>query len=378
MSTTQHKTRVNDARGFTLIELLIALIITSIIVLAGFTILTTSNKATRANTQTVATQSNVRSAMELMSRDLKMAGFGMTGPVGNCPTAIVPSDNTPAGADSGPDAVSMVVPAVSNANAQWVLSAQAAAPANQIQLSSAHVSDMATLGLANGSVVSLGGAFSVQVTAVNAGTGVITLAAPIVAPAVFPAKTTTTPQGPDTPVYLLQCVTYQVIRPPDTNNVCAGNAPCLVRGVPAAANNCDVAASPCIPIVDGIEDLQLAYACDGCVSTINGGVPDGTIDDQPTTPSGFDVSDFVTNSTWATPPLTPDKVRLIQLSIVARQTATDVGMGDTNAAGTFTAAPLQVSDHNAAADTGYYNAAQYQQQRRRVLVRTISTRNMGL
>lgn len=358
--------KTGDARGFTLIELLVALVITSIIALAGFTILTTSNKATRANNQTVGAQSNARAAMELMSRDIKMAGFGMTSPVGNCATAIVPSDNTPGGADSGPDTVSMVVPAMSNANQQWVLSAQATAPATQIQLTSAHVTDMATLGLANGSVVSLGGAFSAQVTNVNAATGVITLAAPLVSPMAFPTNT---------PVFLLQCVTYQVIRPPDANNLCAGNAPCLVRGVPAAVNNCNVASSPCVPIVDGIEDMQLAYACDGCTGT---GVPDGIIDDQGATPSGtFDQADFITNSTWATPPLTADKIRLVQLSLVSRQTSTDVGMGDNNTAGTFTSTPLQVSDHLASADTGYYNSVTYPQQRRRLLVRTITTRNVG-
>ena len=359
-----------NARGFTLVELMIALVITSIIVMAGFAILTTSDKATRANSQAVGTQYNVRAAMELLSRDVKMAGFGMIGPVGNCATAIVPSDNDPAAADQGPDAVSLVVPAVSNANAQWVLSGQATAPTKQLQLSPAHVADMVNLGVANGSVISLGGAFSVQVNSANKVTGVLTLAAPLVAPVVFPVNT---------PVYLLQCVTYQVIRPPDANNVCGGSAPCLVRGVPTAINTCNVATSPCIPIVDGIEDLQLAYACDGCVATINGGVPDGVIDDQGSPASGtFDQADFITNSTWTTPPLTPDRIRLVQVSIVARQTAVDVGMGGTGAAGTYSAAPLQVSDHNAAADTGYYNATQYQQQRRRVLVRTIETRNMGI
>ena len=50
--------------------------------------------------------------MELLSHDIKMAGYGMTGPVLNCPTAIVPADNTVGGPDTGPDSISLVIPTV--------------------------------------------------------------------------------------------------------------------------------------------------------------------------------------------------------------------------------------------------------------------------
>jgi len=79
-------------RGFTLIEVMIALVIAAIISAAAFTILTTTNKSLRANEQTVDTQQNVRIAMELLSRDIKLAGFGNPGvPIGNCTYSSIPS-----------------------------------------------------------------------------------------------------------------------------------------------------------------------------------------------------------------------------------------------------------------------------------------------
>jgi len=72
-----------EQQGFTLVELMIGLAIATIIIAAGFTALTGSNKATQINDQTAQAQQNARIAMELLSHDIKMAGVGMTGAVGN-------------------------------------------------------------------------------------------------------------------------------------------------------------------------------------------------------------------------------------------------------------------------------------------------------
>ena len=84
--------RVLCERGFTLVELMISILISSVIVAAGYTILTTTHKATISNERAIGTQQNVRVAMELIARDIKQAGFGMPlapntpvgGTAGNC------------------------------------------------------------------------------------------------------------------------------------------------------------------------------------------------------------------------------------------------------------------------------------------------------
>ncbi len=86
--------RVLCERGFTLVELMISIVISSVIVAAGYTILTTTHKATISNERAVGTQQNIRVAMELIARDIKQAGFGMPlapntpvgGTAGNCAT----------------------------------------------------------------------------------------------------------------------------------------------------------------------------------------------------------------------------------------------------------------------------------------------------
>jgi len=126
-------------------------------------------------------------------------------------------------------------------------------------------------------------------------------------------------------------------------------------------------------LLDGIEDLQFAYACDGCNTAINSGIPNGVIDDMNGN-NTFDVADFQTNRVWSLVTFDPATIRLVQVNIVARQTAIDQGTGEGIQAGTLSA-PTQVSDHLPSNDGGY-NATTYQSFRRRFLTRTVDTRNM--
>ena len=83
--------RSTEQVGFTLIELMIGMALGLIVVAAAFTVLTTTSKALRANEQVVDTQQNLRMAMELLTRDIKLAGFGNPGvAVGNCSTPLSP------------------------------------------------------------------------------------------------------------------------------------------------------------------------------------------------------------------------------------------------------------------------------------------------
>jgi type IV pilus assembly protein PilW len=348
----------SQERGFTLVELMIGLVVATIIVAAAFTAMTGSDRATKINDQTAQAQQNVRLAMELISHDIKMAGYGMTTPLPGCNTAIVPGDQNPVGADTGPDSVSLVVPITATVAPFWTIGpAGATGPFPQITLASAAaVTDMMTAGLAIGGTISIGGVVSQTVTGI-AGT-TLTLGSTVSAPATFPANT---------PVFLLQCVQYRVS---NLAAECAGSTPCLLRNVNGTVT----------PISDGIEDLQFAYACDGCNAAVNSGVEDRIIDDQLAVNGTFDQTDFLSDSTWAFAPLVPTSIRLVRVTIVARQTQNDEGFGEGRARASASV-PVTVEDHNPVSGqfaAGDYNATTYSQVRRRTLTRTVEVRNVGL
>jgi type IV pilus assembly protein PilW len=394
--------------GFTLTEVMVATMMTTALLAAGFGALTVSQKGARVSGQVGNTQATARNALDMITADLKLAGFGMQGittPVGGChingtPSALVPVDNSPAGADFGPDSISMVVPMTNSITAVGALWQVFVPPAGtiggpKIPIANIPMPANATTGMGNaipggfsalpGNVVSIGGVAGSTIQLAKVGGLDINPA--IQGPTAF---------GTGTQVYLVQCITYQVIPPPDALNICQGSSPCLVRGaVPAALilpgtpPNCNQLNANCVPIMDGVEDLQLEYACDGCSPTINSGNLDGQIDDL----NGnniFDTPDFVTNRNWfgtAAPfggSMTPAKIRMVQVTIVARQTQLDQGMGEgisTNVSNNN--AITNVSDHNHA--TGVFafgdNTTPAQQQaylqfRRRVQTRTVELRNM--
>lgn len=365
--------------GITLVELMFAGTIAVGVVAAGFAVVTSFERSNTTTSQTGETQQNVRNAMEMMSRDIRQAGFGVISAVGNCPTAIVPQDNAVAGPDSGPDRISLVVPLGNSVGTAtrppWVLQAAIGPGFNAFTLASTQaVTDMTSEwggGSLVGATVSIAGSATTTVTA--AGGSSISVA-PVQAPIAF---------GVNAPVYLLQCITYQIIPPPDANGLCDGRSPCLVRGVGTGGRDCDTPNSRCLSIADEIEDIQFAYACDGCNLAFNGGVPDGIIDDQAGSVAGFDQLDFVSNNSWTLGQMTPDKISLVQISIVGRERFADQGLGEGIATGrTVQAQALQVSDHNHAA--GLFAAGDfaglnppYASTRKRMFTRTIEVRNPG-
>jgi prepilin-type N-terminal cleavage/methylation domain-containing protein len=66
---------VLDERGVTLIELLVVLVICAIVVGGIYKVFITQTKAYTLQDQVVEVQQDVRAAMELMVRDIRMAGF---------------------------------------------------------------------------------------------------------------------------------------------------------------------------------------------------------------------------------------------------------------------------------------------------------------
>jgi type IV pilus assembly protein PilW len=397
-----------DEQGFTLVEIMVATAITSVIVIAGLAALTITGRAVRANEQVSDAQQNARMAMEMIAHDIKMAGFGPPidpsknpPPVGNCgigatPVPILPGDNNPTigVADTGPDQISLVVPLTVYA-APGVVAWQTTAPLGfagggfaTVPINAAILPAMTAAGFGVNSFISLGGTVEAQVQNANA-------PIPLTPSTVVPGPTKL-PTG--TQIYILQCITYQVIPQlpggnpgADLNNICGGNAPCLVRGIANATvasfgrvlPNCNVAASPCLPIVNGIEDIQFSYACDGCLLPGAGlSEPDGRIDDVDLS-LNFNQPDYISDRIWNTPPMIPSAIKMVQISIVARQQLVDQGLGEGNTqtgAGTLSNTFLTVADHLhaggvfVAGDAGV-QIPPYASVRRRVLTRTVETRN---
>jgi type IV pilus assembly protein PilW len=363
--------RIKDSAGFTMIEVMVGAVLSLIVVAASLALLMVSQKTTIISGQVAATQQNSRSAMELLARDLRLASYSYVGndpsapTIGTCnvtngaitfPVGLRPNDRNPAGADNGPDGISMVVPVLNDQVTPWVLNGNLGGtgpgpvPFNTVPLTAAVVADMVSQGLVAGSVISIAGADARIVQTVGAAS--LTLSAN------YEAKF---PSG--APVYLLQCVTYAIST---AAAVCGpGSATCLTRNG--------------VAFVDGVEDIQFSYGCDGCnAGAPNPALPDGIVDQQSgggLTATGPSSSDFVTNSAWNVTPMTPDKIKQIRVTIVARQLQTDGGFGEVNASGVNTSGPVIVSDHNPSADAGY-NATTYQKARRRVVTKIIQPRNL--
>ncbi|MCF8111450.1 MAG: prepilin-type N-terminal cleavage/methylation domain-containing protein [Desulfobacteraceae bacterium] len=69
--------------GFTLIELLVAVAISSIVLLAIGQFFISTNRTNTVQEKIAATQQDIRATMEMMTRDIRMAGLDPSGNAGN-------------------------------------------------------------------------------------------------------------------------------------------------------------------------------------------------------------------------------------------------------------------------------------------------------
>ena len=295
----------NKERGFTLVELMVAVAAFSIVSLAAFAVLDSGQRNALMNDQTVKVQQNVRLAMDLIARDIRMTGYGnpAAGSLLPCNNHMDATDNAP-GADGGPDTISIMT-----LNEQVGLLSQNSAPG------------AAVLNLKLLNLVTWVGPRAVTVEGVFTTTGtyglpgVLALGATLPVTASFPI---------DTRVFDLACVTYTVS---DKNGQVGGvNATTppvpfqLLRAVGNAA---------AVPIVDGIESIQLAYALDttgtGAITDQAGGVA-GTFDCLDFVPNNGACTDVVfrpvgTGTVTAIPAAmnqTPSPVRQVRVTVVGR------------------------------------------------------------
>jgi prepilin-type N-terminal cleavage/methylation domain-containing protein len=81
-----------NKRGVTLIELLVALVIGGIVVAGIYRVFIAQSKAYTVQDQVVEVQQNIRSAMEILLRDLRMAGYNGNRTPSKLLNAICPGD----------------------------------------------------------------------------------------------------------------------------------------------------------------------------------------------------------------------------------------------------------------------------------------------
>ena len=85
-----------NKKGITLIELLVALVICGIVIAGTYRLFVAQSKAYTVQDQVVEVQQGIRSAMEILIRDLRMAGFDSDGTTSKISIAnpIFPADNS--------------------------------------------------------------------------------------------------------------------------------------------------------------------------------------------------------------------------------------------------------------------------------------------
>ncbi len=384
--------------GVTLIELMIAMVLAILIGLVGYTVFQNTHRTSLINEASSDLHQNARVAMNLIARDLRMAAFGipdsnLSGLPAGCPSAITPGDER-AGSDLGPDRISMVVPEpLTSGGANMMVTVQQAATGTSPAPYQFTVNDSSPLaGLAANppvTFISFGGKHSGGLTAVS-GSTLSTQQNPLTMGQIISVNTR---------VYRLSCVTYAIGRGNgaltaiDASSVTATSA--LTSGCggesqlrPAGTERCLLrAVGTALPVVvlDGVEDLQFAYACDGCTATDTEG--NGIIDDQAGgTANQFDCYDFLPNNqgcdggtaggvnTPVPAGASNDTIRLVRVSIVARARAPDPEPV-TGRAGYLGPPAVIAEDHNPSSDAGY-NGNVYQTIRRQVLTRTVQLRNL--
>ena len=89
--------------GLTLIELLVALTISSILIVAAYRTFTSQHKVYEVQSEVMEMQQNVRVGMDILARDIRMAGFNSTVPLSS-PIAINPVEE---GVRDGTDSIAV-------------------------------------------------------------------------------------------------------------------------------------------------------------------------------------------------------------------------------------------------------------------------------
>lgn len=90
---TQNKKRITSEQGFTIVELMIAMAMSLIVMGAIYSLFTTQQKSYIHQERVATVQQNLRAAMNMMAREIRMAGCNPTG-ISPSPGIVTEGANT--------------------------------------------------------------------------------------------------------------------------------------------------------------------------------------------------------------------------------------------------------------------------------------------
>lgn len=199
--------RLNKQLGFTLIELLIAMALSGIVIAAIYSLYLSQAKSYVIQDQVAEMQQNARVAMEMMIRDIRMAGFGA--PKSNISSWIdwvtgVTIDTNPKivqGSGSAPDTI-YIVGCFDSPLAS--LSTSALSGATSLSLQSA--TEASKFNTTSKKVICVGGAENALITAISGSTLTIDTD-----PTSANNQGLTGDYGVGTSIYLVKAITYSIV-----------------------------------------------------------------------------------------------------------------------------------------------------------------------
>ena len=304
-----------NERGFTLIEMMVAVGITLVITLAGYTFFNNTFNFSILHSRTAEMQRETRVAMDIMSREIRNAGFGivepLTGVIQGTVSPIQASNNVDAAPDGTANQLDRIT-VVEGYETIGALNAVAAAGATTITMTPSTGVNPTSPSIV-GSTITLEGFYTGVVTAVSGGPAVYTLTLNSPLNRAYTGLNAVT---------LVRTITYHVGVP------AGATEPVLYRN--ANDGNGDQI------IASGIEDLQFAYL-----------LSNGTETWTPTA---------------VTPPTVPD-IRAVRISLLARAL-------DPNSKATQISTRQALEDHAGAATADRYH--------RRLVTKVVEVRSLGL
>lgn len=306
-----------NEKGFTLPELLIGMAITLVVTAAGYTFFNNTFNFSMLHSRTAEMQRESRVALDIMSREIRNAGFGivepLTGVIQGNPVVTASPVQAFNNVDPDPSGVANKLDRITVIEGLEIIGSLGAAALQGAATFTLTASPGVSLGPSlAGNTITIEGFYTGTVQSV-AGTGPYTIT---VTPALNRNYTMLNA------VLLVRTITYRVAVPTP------GAEPVLYRN--AGDGNGDQV------IASGIEDLQFAYLLN-----------DGT----------------ETNAPAAVAPPTVPAIRAVRISLLARSR-------DPNASSARISTRPALEDHEAGASADGYH--------RRLFTKVVEVRNLGL